>query len=98
MRKKAAWGNRMTPAQKLASLRNENSMLRSRLRAAGLLAPPADLPNADEVNQLLTLVETAHSVLRPGPNEEKNFNQHFINALHYLQFCYRKDDFSPYAA
>jgi hypothetical protein len=87
----------MTPTRKLAALMSENAALRSRLRAAGLLAPPADLPNEDEVNQLLTLVESTHPVLRPGPNE-KNYAHHFINALHYLTFAYRKDDFSHYAA
>jgi hypothetical protein len=88
----------MTPVQKLAQVINENAMLRSRLRAAGLLAPPADLPNADEVSQLLTLVETTHPVLRPAPTEEKTFSQHFVNALHYLAFAYRKEDFSRYSA
>jgi hypothetical protein len=88
----------MTPAQKLAQVINENAMLRSRLRAAGLLAPPADLPNSDEITQLLTLVGSAHPVLVPAPTEEKTFSQHFTNALHYLAFAYRKDDFSPYAA
>jgi hypothetical protein len=86
----------MTPARKIAALMNENAALRSRLRAAGLLAPSCDLPNQDEVHQLLTLVETTHPVLLPVLNE-KNHNKHFCNGLHYLSFAYRRDDFSPYA-
>jgi len=76
--------------ERIAELERENASLRARLRSAGLMPPPCDLPNDSEIDQLIRLVEAAHPALRPGP-EEPHHRRHFQNALHHLCFVRRTD-------
>jgi hypothetical protein len=86
----------MTPEQRIADLERENATLRSRLRHAGLMPPPADLPSDSECDQLLTLVEQRHPILAV-PNDSQH-KRAFLNAIHYLTFAHRVPEFSKYAA
>jgi hypothetical protein len=82
----------MTPEQqRLTDLERENAKLKAKLQRLGLMPKTVDLPNDAEVDQLIALIEAAHPALKPVPQ------QHFANALHFLTFAYRADEFSKYA-
>jgi hypothetical protein len=82
---------------KIEDLERENATLRSRLRSAGLLPPPADLPSDFELDQLLALVEHRHPILKSAPSDAQH-RKAFANAIHYLTFAHRVPEFSKYAA
>jgi len=82
----------------IAELQQENARLRSMLARNGvMLLPAVPLPTESETDRLLALVEAAHPRLVPG-NGEPDHRQHFVNAVHYLTFARRSDQFSKYAA
>jgi hypothetical protein len=97
MWKKAAWGNRMTPEQRITELERENLKLKAKLKKVGLLPQSVDLPNENEVDRLIALVEEAHPKLKPAENETSH-RQHFANAIYFLSFAYRAENFSQYQA
>jgi hypothetical protein len=80
----------------VAALQSENDYLKARLIGAGLMAPPAAMPSAAEVDRLLSLVGTAYPRLIPPEDEAATHRRHFINAIQYLQFCRRSDKRSVY--
>jgi hypothetical protein len=87
----------MTPEQqRITDLERENQKLKAKLKKAGLMPQAVPLPDDSEVTRLLALVEAAHPALKPPPNETGH-RRHFINAIHYLTFAYRSDQFSSYA-
>src|ERR1700733_11722830 len=75
---------------RIAQLEAENAMLKARLRASGLMPPPAVLPTDAELDKLMRMVEGACPQLKPTV-EEPNHRQQFANALHYLAFAFRTD-------
>ena len=73
-------------------LKAENNRLRSMLARAGIsILPAADLPNDQELNRLLEMVERAHPLLKCPEGVAANNKQQFAHALHFLVYVYRID-------
>ena len=86
----------MNLEQRISELEKENSKLKAKLQRVGLLPKSVDLPNDTEVAKLLSLVEEVHPTLKREPNET-NHKQYFANAIYFLSFAYRRDEFSEYS-
>ena len=82
--------------QRITALERENQKLKAKMKRLGLLPQSVELPDEREVDKLIALVESAHPKLKPAANEP-NHKQHFANAIYFLSFAYRSDNFSQYA-
>ena len=78
-------------AARIAELETEVAGLKSRLRAAGLMPPPADLPDDDQLDALIEIALSAHEKLQPPPAEAPTYRRHFANAVTYFAFAHRLD-------
>jgi hypothetical protein len=65
--------------------------LEARLRSAGLMPPPADLPSPAETDRLLDIVTSAWPKLVPAIDEPSDFRAGFSSALHFCCFVQRVD-------
>jgi|HubBroStandDraft_2_1064218.scaffolds.fasta_scaffold43103_5 hypothetical protein len=79
--------------QRINELEAEVSRLRAMLARAGVsLLPPADLPNEEELDQLLAKVEARFPALRcPKGADVAAHKRQFAFAIRYLAFAYRLD-------
>ena len=76
----------MTPQARIAELEAEVASLKSRLRAANLEPPICDLPTDAQLDQLISMITTAHPVLTPRA-AEGDFKVQFRNALAAVAVC-----------
>ena len=85
----------MTDQDQIRQLETENTRLRAMLARAGVtILPEPDLPNSEELDRLLKMVERAEPRLKcpEGSKEVIAINrEQFANAIHFLCFVYRVD-------
>jgi hypothetical protein len=75
----------------LAALENENAWLTARLRSNGLLPPPFEAPNQEQLEALIALVERRWPQLRPSVDSERDHRIYVRSAMAWCSFCYRRD-------
>lgn len=85
----------MTATDELKELQDENFRLRAMLARAGVTVPPsAELPNEEELDKLIAMVEAAHPRLK-CPDGSKEFiaanKTEVFNAIHFLCFAFRTE-------